>query len=52
MDLETSTFGSFWPELTTMRIFIVLNAIFGLAAFEWAWYKARRFRNPILELSA
>ena len=27
------------------------NAILGLIAFEWAWFKTRRFRNPIQELS-
>ena len=28
------------------------NALCGLVLFEWAWYKTRRFRNPILELNA
>ena len=32
--------------------FLALNAVLGLAAFEWAWYKTGRFRNPIPELEA
>ena len=33
-------------------IFAIVNAVLGLALFEWAWYKTRRFRNPIIELNA
>ena len=29
---------------------LALNAILGLVGFEWAWYKTRRFRNPIQAL--
>lgn len=29
---------------------LLLNALAGLITFEWAWYKARRFRDPIPEL--
>ena len=52
MDLVTSEYGSFWPEFTTIRMFIALNAITGLISFELAWYKLRRFRKPIHELNA
>lgn len=33
-------------------IFAIVNAVLGLIVFEWAWYKTRRFRNPIIELNA
>ena len=49
-DLETATFGEYWPYFTWTNILIVLNAVLGLAAFEWAWHKTRRYRNPIQEL--
>ena len=49
-DLETATFGAYWPLFTWTNILLGANAILGLVAFEWAWYKTRRFRNPILEL--
>jgi len=31
-------------------ILIILNAMLGLIAFEWAWAKNKRFRKPIAEL--
>ena len=31
---------SFW------RIVLLLNALFGVLLFEWAWAKMSRFRNP------
>ena len=49
-DLETATFGEYWPLFTWTNILLVLNAVIGLAMFEWAWYNTRRFRNPIQEL--
>ena len=33
-------------------IFAIVNAVLGLALFERAWYKTRRFRNPVIELNA
>ena len=51
-DLETSTFGAYWPLFTWTNILLVANAILGIVAFEWAWYKTGRFRNPIQELDA
>lgn len=35
-----------------LKFLICLNAILGLAMFEWAWFSLRRFRNPNLELDA
>ena len=49
-NLETSTFGAYWPLFTWTNILLLFNAIFGLLMFEWAWHKTRRFRNPIQEL--
>ena len=51
-DLEQAEFGSIMPEMTTIRVLLLLNAVFGLLMFEWAWYKLRRFRKPIGELNA
>ena len=42
---ESSDSGMKWPITL-----LIVNAVLGLIAFEWAWYKTRRFRNPILEL--
>ena len=38
-------------EYRGLIIALSINAALGLACFEWAWYKTRRFRNPIQELS-
>ena len=46
-DLETATFGEYWSLFTWTNILLVLNAVIGLAMFEWDWYSTRRFRNPI-----
>jgi hypothetical protein len=27
-------------------ILVLINAVSGLAVFEWAWYSLRRFRSP------
>ena len=51
-DLEESYFGHWWPLVTWTNIFLIANAIAGVCAFEWAWHKTRRFRNPIIELNA
>ena len=37
-------------ELNLTNCLLALNAVLGLAAFEWAWFKTRRFRNPIQAL--
>ena len=34
-----------WP-----LVLIVLNALFGVILFEWAWKKTANFRTPIKEL--
>lgn len=44
--------ASFWPEIFWVNFIITLNAILGLALFEWAWSKTVRYRNPIKELDA
>ena len=31
---------------------LALNALVGLAFFEWSWYKFRRYRNPNAALDA
>ena len=36
-----------WSFLT---ILLALNALIGLIALEWSWYKFRRFRNPNKDL--
>ncbi len=51
-DLQESEFGHWWPLFTWVNILLVINAILGLAIFEWAWFKTRRFRKPIAELNA
>jgi hypothetical protein len=51
-DLEKSTWGPVWPYVTLFNVLLVINAVLGLAAFEWAWRKTRRFRKPIEELDA
>ena len=33
-------------------IIAIVNAIFGICLFEWAWHKTRRLRKPIHELNA
>ena len=35
---------------TTIVIVMVLNAIIGITAFNWAWKKSDRFRNPNTKL--
>ena len=39
-----------WNYYSWQVILIVINACLGLVAFEWAWYKNRRYRTPIKEL--
>ena len=60
MELNTLIFDStvtnedYVPyEFTTSRwgIIIIANALIGLCAFEWAWYKTYRFRKPNRELN-
>ena len=50
--LEESFFGKWWPLVTWVNFLLILNAILGLIMFEWAWFKTRRFRKPIMELNA
>ena len=49
-DLEVSFFGPYLTLITWTNVLLVLNTVCGIALFEWAWYKARRFRHPIEEL--
>lgn len=51
-ELEKATFGEYYELVTWTNTLLILNAVLGLALFEWAWYKTRRFRNPIQELDA
>ena len=51
-DLEKSVFGEYWPMMTWTNIILIANSVLGLLVFEWAWYRSRRFRNPIQELDA
>ena len=41
-----------WTWHSWQVILLITNAILGLAWFEWAWWKNRRFRKPIPELEA
>ena len=50
--LEESYFGPILPYITWVNVLLLLNAMLGLYLFEKAWYKTRRFRNPIEELNA
>ena len=38
--------------METYQILLLINAVLGIIAFEWAWFKFKRFRNPNKELSA
>ena len=40
---------AYWFEIM-VATFLLVNAVLGIIAFEWAWHKTRRFRNPIKEL--
>ena len=51
-DLEKSTWGEYWPEITVTNILIILNLIGGIIILEWSWSKTARFRHPIAELNA
>ena len=44
--------ASFWPEIFWVNFILTLNAVLGLAFFEWTWQKTGRYRNPIKELDA
>ena len=46
----TSTNSFFDLLLSPTFILLTVNALIGLALFEWAWAKSYRFRNPIKEL--
>ena len=39
-----------WKWYSWQPILLMANAVIGLILFEWAWYKNRRWRKPILEL--
>ena len=41
-----------WTWSSWQVILILVNAVLGLIAFEYAWWKARRFRRPVAELDA
>ncbi len=47
---EDSSNGSSWHWYSWQVILLMLNAITGLAVFEWSWYMNYRFRKPIPEL--
>ena len=49
-DINSSEPGSPW-YVTGWGIFVITNALLGLAAFEWAWYRTHRFRKPNEELN-
>ena len=52
-DLEESIYGEpLLPELEYWHILLIVNALLGIILLEYAWYKLRRFRKPILELNA
>ena len=40
----------YWTWYSWQVILLLTNATLGLAMFEWAWWKNRRFRKPIAEL--
>ena len=37
--------------LIALGVLFLVNALVGIALLEWAWYKSRRFRQPIHELT-
>lgn len=39
-----------WKWYSWQPLLLIMNAILGLILFEWAWYKNRRWRNPVMEL--
>ena len=39
-------------QIRNWLIIAIVNAFLGLLLFEWAWFKTRRSRAPIYELSA
>lgn len=42
---------SLWAKIFAWyNILLVINAVLGVCALEWAWWKLRRFRKPIAEL--
>ena len=47
---EDESSGGKWAWNSWRVILIVLNAVIGLIAFEWAWYKTQRHREVIPEL--
>jgi len=51
-DSTAASEGVHWTWSSWQVILLLLNAGFGLIAFEWAWHKTRRFRSPVKELEA
>ena len=47
---ETEESSSFFGNLTFWKTLFILNALFGLIIFEWAWLKVLRFRKPNTDL--
>ena len=41
-----------WTLPNSVIVLIILNALIGIIAFEWAWKQTLHFRDPIPELES